>query len=74
MLISQCHFDRLSEAHGPSTGPLKPTGPPEAHGPPNGPPKVHGLRVHCPPCSTPLVGPAWRMGIRLNHFFIRNLD
>ena len=47
ILISQCHFDGLSEAHGP---------PP--NGPRDGSPEVHGPRGHCPPCSSPLVGPA----------------
>ena len=47
ILISQCHFDGLSEAQGPSAAP------PEANGPhaepPDGPPKVHRPRGHCPP-------------------------
>ena len=46
MLIFQCHFDGLSEAHEPSAGPPQANGPPEAHGPP----KVHGPRGHCSPC------------------------
>ena len=52
-VISQCHFDRPSEAHGPSAGPS------EANGFHDGPPKIHGPRGHCPP-NSPLVGPAGR--------------
>ena len=55
MLISQCHLDGPSEAHGPSAGPPEINGPhdgpPQAHGPP----KVHGPRDHCP-LLPPLVG------------------
>ena len=43
ILISQCHFDGPSEAHGPSAGP------PEANGPHDKPPKVHEPWGHCPP-------------------------
>ena len=52
ILISQCHFDGPSEAHGPSAGPL------EASGPLDGPPKIHGPRSHCLPLPSPLGGPA----------------
>ena len=45
MLISQCHFDGPSRAHGPSAGPAEANSLPEAHGPP----KVHGPRGHCTP-------------------------
>ena len=62
-MVSQCLFDMLSEAHGPSAGP------PEANGlhdwPPDRPPKVHGPRGHCTPCP-PLEGPVCAAEIRLS--------
>ena len=60
MLISQCHFDGPSEAHGQSAGR----------------PKVHGPRGHCPPAPTPssVRRILKRGGARNFRKFERNID
>ena len=58
ILISQCHFDGPSEAHGPSAEP------PEANEPHDEPPKVHEPWGHCPPApplSLALLATVWAM-------------